>query len=179
MEMQHNNEIDNVYFYYDGPFNIQIISGIARFLSELTVALLTERKKIYRVFIELAQNVALYSYDRTPLINDTAIGKGKVYVLNLENEFKCITINRINPEHATVLLNYCKNINETPVNELRVKKKELYRMSDSHDSGAHIGLIMIYLYSENLLNIELIEEENNVKYIKIEATINKNTWCIV
>jgi hypothetical protein len=177
--MQHDSEIDNAYFYYNGPFNIQIISGIARFLSELTVALHSERKKIYRVFIELTQNVALYSYDRTPLINDTAIGKGKVYVLNLENEFKCVTINRIQPDHADVLLNYCKNINETPVNELRNKKKELYRMSNSQDSGAHIGLIMIFLYSENLLNIELIEDDDNIKYIKIVATINKNTWCIV
>ncbi len=172
--MQHTKEINDAYFYYDGPFNIQVISGIARFLSELTIAIHTERKKIYRVFIELTQNVALYSYERTPLLNDTAIGKGKVYFLNLENEFKCITINRIQPEHASVLLNYCREINATPVDELRVKKRELYKMSSFHDTGAHIGLIMIFMYSENLLNIEIIEEEDKSTYFKIVATINKN-----
>ena len=172
--MTYNKESDQAYLSYQGPFNIQIISGMARFLSELTIATHSDRKKIYRVFIELTQNVALYSYDRVSLLNDSGVGKGQIYFLINEDEFKCITINRILREHAGVLINNCKEINATPPDELRVKKRELYRLSNVKDTGAHIGLIMIFLYSEHLLNMEIIEEDNNITYFKIEATINKN-----
>ncbi len=171
--MKYIKELDKAYLSYEGPFNILIISGIARFLSDLTIGTPAERKKIYRVFIELTQNVAMYSFDRVSLLNDTAIGQGVLYLLNLEDEFQCITINRIQPEHASVLLRNCEEINATPIDELRIKKKELYRMSTFQDTGAHIGLIMIFLYSEHLLNFEIIEEENNISYFKIIATIKK------
>ncbi len=174
--MRYNQEIAKAYLNYDGPFNIQIISGLAKFLSELTIATHSERRKLYRVFIELTQNVALYSSERTPLFNASAVGKGKVYIINKKEKFKCITINKIQKEHVSTLLKNCHEINNTPTEILRVKKRELYRLSGFQETGAHIGLIMIYLYSENKLDIEIIEEEENEIYFKIEATINKNGY---
>jgi hypothetical protein len=172
--MQHDKEIERAYLCFEGPFNIQIISSFAKFLSELTIASHSERKKLYRVFIELTQNVALYSIDRTPLSNNTTIGKGKVYILDEAEEFKCITMNKILKEHAPVLLNNCNEINATPVNILKIKKRELYRLSSFQDTGAHIGLIMIYLFSEHALDFEVIEVSDNEIYFKIIATIKKN-----
>jgi len=172
--MRHNQELENAYLFFDGPFNIQIISCMAKFLSELTLASPSERKKLYRVFIELTQNVALYSYERTPLLLTNSIGKGKVYIIDENEFFKCITINKIQREHIPVLLKNCEEINATPIEILRAKKRELYRLSSFQDTGAHIGLIMIYIYSENEIFVEIIEDENKEAYFKIEATITKN-----
>jgi hypothetical protein len=170
----HETEKEKLYMNYDGPFIIQIISTFAKFLLENTVA--TERisKKLYRVFIELAQNVALYSFERVALINGTFIGKGKVYILENVNTFKCITINRIQKEHAAILTRNCTEINATPAEALRAKRRGLYKLANFQDTGAHIGLIMICTYSANPIEFEIIEKEEGEIYFKIAATINKN-----
>ena len=75
-----DQDLKRLYMNYDGPFIIQIISTFSKFLLENTVATEHVSKKLYRVFIELAQNVALYSSERVGLINGAFIGKGKVYL---------------------------------------------------------------------------------------------------
>lgn len=168
-----DKDIERELFSYSGPFYIQIISALAKYLSEDSIASEIVRKKFYRVFIELAQNVALYSFDREKLSNETTVGSGKIFVIEKQNEFKCITINRIQKEHVPILIKNCSEINATPLNGLRIKKKNLYKLSNSQDTGAHIGIIMIYTYSENPIDFEIIEKEGGLFYFKISATINK------
>jgi len=121
----------------------------------------------------LAQNVSLYSLERIDLINGSSIGKGQVTILENKNEFKCITINRIQKEHVPVLIGNCTEINATPIEVLRVKKRDLFRVAKFQDTGAHIGLIMIYIFSANPIEFEIIENKNGELYFKIAATISK------
>ncbi len=158
---------------YDGPFIIQIISTFAKFLLENTASTALVSKKLYRVFIELAQNVALYSLERTELVSGSSIGKGQVFILGDNHTFKCLTINRILKEHAPILIQNCSEINATSMELLRNKKRDLYKVANFHDTGAHIGLIMIYIYSGNPLEFEIIEKENGDLFFKIAAIINK------
>lgn len=166
-------DMPRLYMNYDGPFIIQIISTFAKFVLENTVVTERVSKKLYRVFIELAQNVALYSYERIELINNTFIGKGSVYIMENKDNFECITINKILPEHATILLKNCAKINATPMSALKAKRRELYKLANVQDTGAHIGLIMIYVYSTNPIQYETIEKQGEL-YFKITATLNKN-----
>lgn len=170
MNYSQNNE--RLYMSYDGPFIIQIISTFAKYLLENTAATKHVSKKLYRVFIELAQNVALYSLERAELISGSHIGKGKVLISENNNEFKCITINKIQNEHAPILIRNCSEINATPIEILRIKKRDLFRAAKFQDTGAHIGLIMIYIFSSNPIEFEVFEEADEM-YFKIVATISK------
>ena len=159
---------------YEGPLSIQIISALAKFLQENINASEKVRDKLYRVFIELAQNVALYSFNRVALSNGTISGKGKVYIAENKNQLYCTTINEIQKEHGTILEANCTAINSSTKHDLRIKKNNLYKRSEFEATGAHIGLIMICIYAENPLSFEIINDKNtNKMYFKISATINK------
>ena len=126
--MMKDNEIEGLYLHYDGPFNIQIISTLARFLLENVPGPADMQKKMYKVFIELAQNVSLYSFQRAPVINGSVVGVGSVYVANHEQGFKCVTINRIQPEHAPILIKNCTEINAASTQALKEKKTNLRKI---------------------------------------------------
>jgi hypothetical protein len=159
---------------YEGPFSIQIISTLAKFSMESILASEQAREKLYRVFIELAQNVALYSFHRVKTSTGSFIGKGKVCITDEEHKLRCTTINEIQKEHGSVLNTNCTEINNTTLNNLRAKKRSLRKKAEFEDTGAHIGLIMICIYSENPLSYEIINDTNSDKmYFKISATINK------
>jgi hypothetical protein len=173
MIMLNDTDIDGIYMNYDGPLNVQIISTFAKFMSENTIAPMHVRKKLYRVFIELTQNVALYSFERVQLTTGPATGKGNIYVINKPNEFKCVTINKIQDEHAPILIENCAAINATPNNALRAKKNNLRKLAHIQDTGAHIGLIMIHMYSESPIDFEIIDKKDDGLYFKVAASISK------
>jgi hypothetical protein len=159
---------------YEGPFGIQIISALAKFLRENCDASELTRVKLYKVFIELAQNVALYSLDKVKFFNNSDIGKGKVNVIEAGNNLYCTTINEIQKEHGYILNANCAEINKATKNELQIKKKKLHRLAEFEDTGAHVGLIMISFYSENPLSYEIINDKDTDKmYFKISAIIKK------
>jgi Family of unknown function (DUF6272) len=162
---------------YEGPFGIQIISVLAKFSQDNIDASEQAREKFYRIFIELAQNVALYSFNRVPLSNGTTIGQGKVYITEEKQEIQCVTINEIQKEHGAILDANCAEINQSNMYALRNKKRKLHRQAEFKDTGAHIGLIMISIYSGNPLQYEIINDTmNNKIYFKILATIYKGNF---
>ena len=162
------------YLRYEGPFEIEIISTLAQFLWQNINASDFTRRRLYRVFIELVQNVALYSLDRVLLHNNKTYGKGLVYIVEKDEEFTCTTINKIMKEHAPILTQNCTDINNSTVEQLRKKKKKLRELIKVQDTGAHIGLIMINMYSANPLNFKILNDaENDELYFYISASIRK------
>jgi hypothetical protein len=173
--MLHYKDSESVYLSYEGPFNITMIADLAKSLVNNIIASEWVQKKLYRVFIELAQNVAFYSFNRVLLSNGSIIGKGKVYITYKETGLQCSTINKIMKEHAPILIKNCMEINQSTLNELHNKKKKLREITNFNDTGAHIGLIMICLYSENPIEFEVINDNHSGDtYFKISATITNN-----
>jgi hypothetical protein len=162
---------------YEGPFGIKIISALAQFSNENIDAPEQARKKFYRIFIELAQNIALYSYNRAILSDGSTIGQGKAFITEGEHDIKCGTLNEILKDHGAILDANCAEINKSSIFALRTKKKKLHRQAEFKDTGAHIGLIMISIYSGNPLEYEIITDvKTNKMYFKIIATINKENF---
>jgi hypothetical protein len=171
------NDSEHLYLMYDGPFNIETISTLAKSLQDNTIATEHVRKKLYRVFIELVQNVALYSGNKILLARGTTVGKGKVFVHYINDGFTCTTINKIIKEHGDILVENCNNINAASSEYLRNKKKRLREVATFQDTGAHIGLIMIALYSGNPLQFEVINDKSTGDtYFKISASIYKKAY---
>jgi len=169
--MNANAANKKIVFSYEGPFNMRIISSLGKYLAEYLDAPFETRMSLYRVFIEISQNVALYSEDRVKQELETTVGVGKVIIETDGNAYYCTTTNRIRPEHADVLVNYCRQINEASTNDLIKLKEKLRRESSIKDNGAHIGLISIRLFSKNLLNVDIIKENENT-FFTISSTIS-------
>ncbi|RPH32689.1 MAG: hypothetical protein EHM93_08190 [Bacteroidales bacterium] len=130
--------------------------------------------KLYRVFIELCQNVARYSAERHVLLDSSIIGVGTIHIQNNDLYFKCTTVNRILSEHQNVLIKNCREINSSTKEDLKKRKEKFRKESTILDTGAHIGLIAVCLYSENQFEFDVTDNpENSATYFSITATINK------
>jgi hypothetical protein len=168
----HKTELD---FSFEGPFNMRIISTLGKYLTDYLDTSFETRMCMYRVFIEICQNVALYALDRVFENKKNTVGYGKLILTEDENQLTCYTINKILDAHSIILKQNCDNINRLSTDELTELKEKLRRESSIEDLGAHIGLISIRLYSKNQLNFEIIEKPGeNSKFFAITATIKKS-----
>ncbi len=165
-----NNEEN--FLTFSGPFNMRIISGIGKFLADNLNAPEEIKTRAYKVFIELAQNVSLYSAKRFVNDNGSTTGEGFVKISVNDSIVKLTTRNKVLKEHGSILIKNCQNINHAKEEELKDKKHVLRRESTFSDSGAHIGLITISLLSRNPLEID-ISENANAHYFTISSVINK------
>jgi hypothetical protein len=168
----HRKELD---FSYEGPFNMRIISTLGKYLSDFLDTSIEARMSLYRVFIEISQNVALYSLDRVWQNKKTTVGYGTIVISEDELFVTCTSTNKILSGHAMILQQNIQNINNTSLEDLLKLKEKLRREASLQDFGAHIGLISIKLFSKNSLKFEIIEKpEENTKYFTLTATINKS-----
>jgi hypothetical protein len=168
----HKTELD---FTYEGPFNMRIISCLGKYLTDFIDTSYEARMSMYRVFIEICQNVSLYSIDRVWQNKKSTVGYGKLLITESDTHLTCYTINKILDDHATILKQNCENLNKLSNNDLIELKEKLRRESSIEDFGAHIGLISIRQFSKNTLKYEFVDKpEINSKYFAITATIKKS-----
>lgn len=168
----HRTELD---FTYEGPFNMRIISTLGKYLCDFLETSHEVRMNMYRVFIEISQNVALYSLDRVWQNKKSTVGYGEIVISENESIVTCTSTNKILDGHDKILLQNCQNLNNTSIDDLNKLKEKLRRESSLEDFGAHIGLISIKLFSKNSIKFEIIEKpEENAKYFTLSATINKS-----
>ena len=140
--------------------------------SENTIEL--SKMRLYRVLIELSQNVALYSNNRLQIPNQSTLGVGSVKITSNNDYYKCQTLNKILPEHQDILIKNCSEINNSSEIELKKKKVILRNESPLRDNCAHIGLITLYLYSGNPLEFNVLNDsESKSLYFSINVTVNK------
>jgi hypothetical protein len=167
----HKKELD---FTYEGPFNMRIISTLGKYLTDFLDTSYEARMSIYRVFIEICQNVSLYSFDRVWQNKKSSVGYGKLIIKDEDDKITVYTINKILDHHADILLENCNNINNYSLDELSELKEKLRREASVEDLGAHIGLISIRLYSKNVIKFEIIDKpDEHAKYFAITATVIK------
>lgn len=174
MKLTHNKMHNDEFITYSGPFSMRVISSMAKYLTETIHAAEVSKMKLYRVFIELSQNVALYSANRYTNYEGLSIGVGSFTVLNCNDYIECKTTNLIVSSHQQILSHNCSQINALPEWELKKQKDKLRRETPLSDTGAHIGLITIALYSGNPL--EFVFQSNGNEdhlYFSIAAHIPK------
>jgi len=169
-----NEKNNNTLISYYGPFSMRVISNIGKYLMESENTMEIAKMRLYRVLIELSQNVALYSYNRQLITNQSTLGVGSVKITSNNDYYKCQTQNKIMPEHQDILIRNCKEINSSSEIELKKKKVILRNESSLRDNCAHIGLITMFLYSGNPLEFDVLNDnDSNSLYFSINATINK------
>jgi hypothetical protein len=172
--MYPNTDNKNDYMSYHGPFSMPIISALGKYLTDNLQAPEIVKMRLYKVFIELTQNVALYSSNRIWSDDYESIGIGSLEVFNHENCIQCTTFNQVLPEHGIILEKNCNQINQLNESGLKREKEKLRKEASMHDTGAHIGLISMKLISRNPLDFKIISKpEAGEIYFHISTQIQK------
>ncbi|MBI9052433.1 MAG: hypothetical protein JEY96_01360 [Bacteroidales bacterium] len=159
---------------YKGPFYIELISVFGTNIRNLNDVYIDARKKLFKIFIELSQNVSNYSEDFHIVNNIQRIGVGELNVNETKDKYYFSTKNQVKKTDAEILAERCKLINSSEYNRLRELKREQRLNSPGEKFGARIGLIQAVMLSKNTLDFEVENINDTFSYFTLTVKIDKN-----
>jgi len=163
----------NCLISYQGPITVHLISFIGNYIKSLINYDVKIMVKLFKIFIELTQNVSYYSAESKQVKDGINCGVGWFSVQEFENSLKITTGNKILKTDAPKLINYCNEINSLNEEELRELKRKTRAQAMVRDVGAHIGLIQTSLVSGNKLNIKIDPISNIHSFFTISTEVTK------
>ncbi|MBA7518383.1 hypothetical protein ES705_10453 [subsurface metagenome] len=173
MIMLLNNQLQNNIIYYHGPVNIDLISFTSNYMKQHIQADTVVISKIYKVFIELAQNVSYYSAEQYSNLRSFGTGIGWFRIDDHDDHFAISTGNVIFREHGPVLKKNSEEINSLKEDELRELKRNTRSQAGQRDIGAHIGLIQTGLITGHSIELSIEPQDEKFSLYTITAKVNK------
>ncbi|HEY9006951.1 MAG TPA: SiaB family protein kinase [Ohtaekwangia sp.] len=174
-----NLEKDRILVYYKGPFIDTVLASIGDRINEIEMEPLLN-KKVFSIFLELAQNVSYYSEEREHHEQKSkSYGKGSFLICDWNSHYSLTSANLIKKSWGPVITEKCKKINTLDVDALRQWKREL-RSQPMHDGqlGANIGLIDMALKAGSPLEVDITPFDDDYDFfalsINVSKTINNN-----
>ncbi len=155
---------------YQGVFERQLLGAIAKNL-ETAISDAALSKRLFRIFIEIAQNIAYYSAEKLQVENKTSGGG----ILVMKSEGNSILIsggNLINNNSITELESHCLKINTLNHVELRDYKRKELEQRLSFGKESHLGLIQIAILSGNPIKLDFKEIDSEFSFITISSKID-------
>lgn len=160
---------------YEGPFFIDLLTLMGNYLKLYTFDDPVAQKKLFKIYVELAQNVSNYAENKYILKNEKReVGVGSLHLCDKNQQYRFTTQNVVKKEDAKVLSQRCEIINTSDYHELKELKRELRKSAPSSKYGARIGLIHAKLLSNNNLDYSVIEKDKDYSVFKITAKVDKN-----
>lgn len=164
---------NNTILSYRGPFYIELISVFGSNIRNLNDSYSNARKKLFKIFIELSQNVSNYSEDYHMVNNIQRIGVGELNLKEFDTFYTFTTKNQVKKNDAKILSERCELINASDYGKLRDLKREQRINSPGEKFGARIGLIQAVMLSKNNLDYLTEEINNNFSYFSLTVKIDK------
>ena len=167
---------DDIIICYKGPFMERVLTIIGEKINILTNDDPRLNKKIFSIFIELAQNIAYYSEERhreSP-DSDKTYGKGTFIISESRTSYKLTSANLIKKSWEQEILDKSELINKLDVEGLRKLKREL-RNQPRHEGqlGGNIGLVDIALKAGSTLDVEVTDVDDQFSFFSLSIEIHK------
>lgn len=165
---------ENVSISYTGPFDGQVLSVIAKNIEYSLSVNPQVNKKMFKIFLELAQNIAYYSEEKNINNRGESAGIGTLAIQEFNQYFVFATGNMVQLDVAKHVIDKCDKINSLERKELREFKRQQRKLPPGEKGGGNIGLIQVALTAENRLNYKVIPVDDNKYFFIIGVRINKN-----
>jgi hypothetical protein len=158
---------------YQGIFTVNLLSVLGNHIRLLPGHDTLMLQRIFKIFIELSQNVSYYSNDTVEIKEGILCGTGWVSIQESDLYYKVTTENPIKTEHGPKLKDYCQEINSLDEEALKTLKRKTRAQAMIRDTNAQIGLIQTGLISGCKLDFDIFEESGNGMFFRISATVDK------
>lgn len=165
---------ENSLFKYSGPLTIQFINESCKDIEkELGTNTLTG-KKLYSIFVELAQNIFYYSSETCHIGNETH-GIGDIELLEDGVSYRLKAGNVVETKSLQILEKKCRLINNLDRSELRKLKFEQRNSTEKNpdSKGAGVGLIQIALTADDSLKVGFEPLGNRKTYFSLSVGVKK------
>lgn len=173
-------QVNSIILSFKGAVSQDLLSRLAANLKNKSLADNTAiGRKVFGIFIELAQNVHLHSSEKSYSVKeDRPIGTGFLLVGEASDHYLISSSNMIKVEETVATLERCKYINSLNEEGLKKYYKEQRRMPQRKDKpGANIGLIDMARRSSNPIDASVYayDDENSIitLSIKLDKTLKK------
>lgn len=131
-------------------------------------------KKVFCVFVELAQNVSFYSAERVYSdIEHRDVGAGAVLVGENKEGVTILTGNLVEKQRVSTLLKHCETINNMNAEELKQFYKERIKLPRVKGrQGGRVGLIDISRKAMNPILSKVVPINPVHSFLVLSVTIN-------
>lgn len=163
----------NVLMTYTGPFDSHVLSMFGKNIEHTISENKRLNKTIFKVFIELAQNVSYYSHEKETTKKGEKAGVGTFIIQDFNDYFYFLMGNPINEKHKEILKEKCTRINSFDRDGLRAYKRELRKLPPGERGTGNIGLVQSALLSRNPLDFTILDIDKDKSFYIIAVKINK------
>ncbi len=171
-----NNEksmLDNISISYTGMFDTEVLSVLAKDIEGTLSSDEKVNKKVFKIFIELAQNISLYSLERAKSATGEDMGIGTMIIREFDDCFEFSTGNKTTMENIIPVMEKCDNINSMSREKLREYRRLQRNMPAGEKGGGNIGLIQVALTADNPIEYGLIKCSEDEYFYIVNVRINK------
>ncbi len=160
---------------YKGPVTEVIMAEISRDIRDKLADKPTASRRLFAVFMELAQNILFYSAEKITFSNrNDSVGIILITELNDEYLFSCG--NLVENDYLEDLVSSCETINNLDRDDLRKFKREVRNspVQSERSKGAGIGLIHVALTSRHPLEVEHRKLDEQYSFFAISVRVKKS-----
>ena len=167
---------ENILICYKGPFLEKVLNMMGEKINDLFNNDPRMNKKIFSIFIELAQNIAYYSEERHKESSqaEKSYGKGFFFICESDGYYTLTSANLIKKSWEQEILEKSELINQLDVDGLRKLKREL-RNQPRHEGqlGGNIGLVDIALKAGSSLNVQVNDVDEQSSFFSLSIDVPK------
>jgi len=169
-------EENEVPFIFKGALNHEAVYHLGETLKERIKTAENKKSKILSVFVELAQNIKLYSAHKVYSESEGQdVGVGMIAFGETSSAYHIKSGNLINNSSRKELVDRCRLINSLDREELnKLYLKERNKAVEDNRSGGNIGLIELARRSRNPLDVSMDQVDENTTFFSIEVKISKD-----
>ncbi len=166
---------DNIILSYKGPLTDVLLAEFSRDIRQkLQEEDSKVGKKVFAIFMELAQNVLYYSKEINHFGNRDKVGT--LVIVQNDTEYKLITGNLVYKTAVQKLLEKYEAISTLDRDALREYKRKLRNDPQNEESkGAGIGLVQVALTADNKIEIKIKELLGDMAFYAIFVTVKKQS----
>jgi len=164
---------ENVIISYKGPVTPVIMAEISADIRLKLSDNPKAGKKVFAIFMELAQNILYYSAEKVTFSNKKD-SVGLLLITETADEYIFSCGNIVQNDFVEELVQSGDVINSLEREDLRKLKKEQRNKPQSERSkGAGIGLIHVALTSGNPLQMDVRQVNDKVSFFSLSVKVNK------
>jgi Family of unknown function (DUF6272) len=165
---------DNILLSYKGPLSDVLLAEFSRDIREkLQKEDSKVGKKVFSIFMELAQNVLFYSKEKNHFGNNQD-KVGTLVIVNEDDHYRVITGNLVFKKDVPSLIEKCQTVNSLDREALREYKRQLRNNPNNEESkGAGIGMVQAALTADNPLEVESKDVGSEFAFFVLSVPINK------
>lgn len=170
----HRSFDQNIHISYRGPIDEKILQAIGYYIEGVLSRHPKAGKKIFKIFIELAQNISYYSAEKSIFMKEAKeIGSGMVLIGESKDSYTFVTGNLVKNDDIYAIIEKCEIINSLDREGLREYKRKQRNLPHGHKGGANIGLIQVALTSAQPLDIEVTPIDDDHSFFSIAVKVDK------